>query len=74
MKTARIWNERKNEYEEYELPEGASTYEADMSKIVQCACCGKKLKYGETYTSHRIHTPMGFGYGVCEECYFDKGM
>ena len=50
MKTARIWNERKNEYEEYELPEGASTYEADMSKIVQCACCGKKLKYGETYS------------------------
>ena len=74
MKNARIWNEIKNEYEFYELPKGASTYETDMNKVVQCACCGKKLKYGETYTSHRIHTSHGFGYGVCEECYFDKDM
>ena len=25
--------------------------------------------YGDTYTSLEIHTAMGFGYGVCEDCY-----
>ena len=33
------------------------------------AQCGKELKYGDTYTSLEIHTAMGFGYGVCEDCY-----
>lgn len=72
--TAKIWNETKHEYEPYVLPKGASCHETDMDKIVSCACCGKKLKYGETYTSRRIHTELGFGYAVCGECYFDRGM
>lgn len=71
---ARIWNEQKHEYEPYELPEGSSCYETDMYKIVSCACCGKKIMYGNSYTSHRIHTNAGFGYAVCESCYFDRGM
>lgn len=72
--TARIWNENKHEYEPYELPEGSSCYEADMNKVVSCASCGKKILYGNGYTSHRIHTNMGFGYAVCERCYFDREM
>lgn len=72
--TAKIWNELKQEYEPYELPEGSSCYESDMDKVVSCACCGKKVVYGNTYTSHAIHTPVGFGYAVCGECYFDRGM
>ncbi len=71
---AKIWNESKQEYEPYTLPVGASAYEADMDKEVSCACCGKKIKYGDTYTSHRIHTDVGFGYAICESCYFDRGM
>lgn len=71
---AKIWNETKQYYDPYSLPDGASAYENDMKKVVSCACCGKKVEYGETYTSHRIHTDMGFGYAVCEECYFDRGM
>jgi len=40
-----------------------------MDKIVNCANCGKELKFGECYTSKTIHTEIGMGYGVCEECY-----
>lgn len=66
---AQIWNAETHKYEPYVLPEGASCYEEDMDKVVSCACCGKKLKYGDTFTSRRIHTFLGFGYGVCEDCY-----
>ncbi|MFQ6793822.1 MAG: hypothetical protein ACLRT4_13770 [Thomasclavelia sp.] len=53
----------------YELPQGASLYEKDMEKIVACAECGKKIRYGNSYTSRRIQNLVGFGYAVCGECY-----
>lgn len=71
---AQIFNEEKLTYETYELPEGSSLYEGSMSKIVSCASCGKKIKYGNSYTSRRIHNQFGFGYAVCESCYFDRRM
>ncbi len=71
---AKIWNKTKQKYDPYELPEGSTAYEVDMDKEITCACCGRKVKYGETYASHNIHTDIGFGYAVCEDCYFDKGM
>lgn len=71
---ARIWNETKGTYDPYELPEGSSKYENDMDVIVSCACCSKKITYGDAYTSHKIHDRIGFGYAVCGDCYFDKGM
>lgn len=66
---AKKWNFSKDEYEDYELPEEATTYSNDMNKIVSCARCGKKVLFGEAYTSRQIHTPGGFGYAVCEKCY-----
>jgi hypothetical protein len=30
---------------------------------------GKKVTFGSCYTSKEIHTPGGFGYAVCGECY-----
>lgn len=66
---AKKWNFSKDEYEEYELPEGATTYSIDMNEIVSCARCGKKVTFGDAYTSLQIHTPTGFGYSVCEKCY-----
>ena len=72
--TAKIWNEKKQKYDPYELPEGSSVYETDMNREVSCACCGKKVKYGETYTSHKIHGVAGFGYAVCKDCYFGRNM
>lgn len=66
---AKKWNFSKVEYEDYELPEGASTFSKDMDEIVSCARCGKQLSFGDTYTSRQIQTQGGFGYGVCEKCY-----
>lgn len=35
---ARIWNEVKNNYDPYELPEGASKCKPNMDTVVSCAC------------------------------------
>ena len=68
----RKWNETTRKYEPYTVPNGwhVSTYEADMSTMVNCCQCGRRLPFGETYTSMQVQTPMGFGYGVCKDCYF----
>jgi len=65
------WNYKKHIYEPYEIPDewNCKTYSTDMEEIINCPHCGKEIKYGNTYTSKEIHTEMGFGYGVCEDCY-----
>lgn len=65
------WNRQKHKYEDYEVPVNwnVKSYCNDLEEIVNYAQCGKELKYGDTYTSLEIHTAMGFGYGVCEDCY-----
>lgn len=67
----RRWDPRAREYRPYEVPDGwrVSCYEADMRATVRCARCGRELPYGESYTSRQVHTPGGFGYCVCGECY-----
>ena len=69
----RKWNYTIKTYEPYEVPDewNVRTYCPDMDEIVNCPHCGKKLTFGETYTSHEIHTNYGIGYGVCEKCYFE---
>lgn len=67
---AKIWIENKHEYIPYELPEGAALYEVDMDQIVQCAHCGREVRYGDCYTSRTIHNDYGLGYAVCEDCYY----
>ena len=66
---AEKWDYELQRYIEYELPKGASLFQADLDTIVECAECGKELTFGQCYTSRTIHSPLGFGYGVCEECY-----
>lgn len=68
----RKWNETTHKYEPYVVPDEwhVSTYEADMSTVVNCCQCGRRLPFGETYTSLQVQTTTGFGYGVCEDCYF----
>lgn len=65
------WDFEKRGYEPYSVPDdwNISVYCADMNTVINCAECGRKMTYGEGYTSRRIHTKMGFGYCVCEECY-----
>ena len=70
----RKYNERKRQYEPYEVPDEwhVSCYETDMDTKVNCCQCGREVRYGECFTSMQVHTPMGMGYAVCERCYFDK--
>ena len=65
------WNYDKHIYEPYEVPEEwiIKIYSENMDEIINCLHCGKEVKYGETYTSHEVHTEIGLGYPVCEKCY-----
>ena len=69
MKTAQKWDFKTRKYYDYDLPEGACLYSDDMDKIVACAQCGRKITFGNGYTSRQIHARYGFGYAVCEKCY-----
>ena len=70
----RKWNYETHEYEPIEVPDewNVSLYTENMDEIVNCPHCGKELRFGETYTSKEIHNWVGFGYGVCEECYEEE--
>lgn len=70
----RRWSEAERRYEPYEVPDDwrVSAYEDDMGTRVNCCQCGRELTWGETYTSMQVQTPVGFGYGVCHECYFGR--
>lgn len=63
------WNYDTHTYDDYEGYPGAKSCSDDMNEIVQCAGCGKDIKYGMTYASVEIHTNLGLGYGVCKDCY-----
>lgn len=68
------WNYVKHALEDYEVPDSwvCKYYSNDMEEIVNCPHCGKKLMYGNAYTSREIMTPRGFGYGVCPDCYEEE--
>lgn len=68
------WNWDKREYEDCEVPDdwNCKVYSEDMDEIVNCAHCGKKMRFGDCYTSVEIHTGVGFGYAVCLECYTEE--
>ena len=70
MKKALKWNFKAREYEPQELPDGATASAlCQMDEEITCAECGKKMLYGDGYTSRKIHTVSGMGYVVCERCY-----
>ena len=66
---ANKWNYKTHTYDDYDLPDGASEYSADLTQTVNCASCGKPVVALKTYTSLEIHTDMGLGYMVCKSCY-----
>lgn len=65
------WNNEKGKYELYDVPADwqCKLYEDDMNQKINCASCGKEIRFGECYTSMEIHNVWGFGYAVCPECY-----
>lgn len=67
------WNYKTERYEPYSSPAKEKIlFTQDMEQIVECANCGRKLKFGESYTSKTIHTSVGLGYPVCESCYIEE--
>lgn len=71
MKVYQKWNYETHKYDDYLVPDDKilKTYSNDMNEIVNCCQCLKEMTFGEGYTSMEVHTPIGFGYAVCEECY-----
>lgn len=65
------WNYKRHNYEDYTVPNewNVKTYGNGMEEIINCVQCGKKIKFGDSYTSLEVHTEIGFGYSVCEKCY-----
>ena len=70
MNKAQKWNPTAHIYEPYEIPDNWTVplYTADMNMIVNCAACGKKIKYGDGYNSKLIHNSIGLAYMVCKDC------
>lgn len=64
------WDPVKRKYEPYQPPAGYITlFETDMDKPISCAGCGKRITFGEGYSSMQIHNAMGMGYSVCWDCH-----
>ena len=70
MAQAFKWDNATHKYTPHRIPEEWSCpmYCDDMSEPVNCASCGKKMTFGDGYTSRVIHNAVGFGYSVCEDC------
>ena len=70
----RKWNYLTHQYEKHIITDDwhVTTYEDDMETKVNCACCGKQITHGQSYCSLEIHTQLGFGYDVCEDCYAEE--
>lgn len=65
------WDYGTRKYESHEVPDdwNVRLYSADMDELINCAECGKKLTFGDAYTSLDIHNSVGFGYSVCPKCH-----
>lgn len=65
------WNYETKEYDPY-TPDPSwkiVLLSYDMDEPINCTSCGKDMVFGNGYTSKELHTHMGFGYPVCEDCY-----
>lgn len=67
---AKKWNPKTKKYYDYDLPEGAWLYSDNLDKVIVCAQCGRKMLFGDGYTSRQIYNPRKiFGYAVCKKCH-----
>lgn len=67
----RKWDYAAHEYKTFEVPDewNVTLWSPSMLTMVNCPHCGRKLAYGDSYTSLEIHNEFGLGYAVCEDCY-----
>lgn len=70
-KTLRRFNPFTKEYDLHTVPLDWKViiYHDNLDININCASCGKELRYGDSFTSLEIHNKLGMGYCVCEECY-----
>lgn len=68
------WNNWTKRYDVYDIPEDWNTplYSDDDNEIVNCAQCGRKLKFGDAYNSKEVHSRHGMSYPVCQDCYIGE--
>ena len=70
-KVLKKWDPVREQYELYECPDSwvVCSLALDMDVEINCACCGKKIPYGDGYTSREIYDRSGmFGMCICESC------
>lgn len=68
------WNYDTRQYDPY-TPDPSWVivlYTQDMDLPINCTSCGKHMDFGSGYTSRELHTSMGMGYPVCEDCYEEE--
>ena len=68
---AKKWNMQLRQYESFSFPASwvCPLISEDMEMPVNCASCGKAMRFGAGFTSRMIHSDGGMGYSVCEECH-----
>ena len=71
LQVLRRWDEWRGVYAPWLVPAERKVmiYSDDMDELCACARCGKRVTFGECYTSQQIHTYFGIGYAVCPECH-----
>jgi hypothetical protein len=71
LRVLRRWDEWLRDYRPWLVPDSPKVlaYSDDMDEPCACARCGKRVTYGECYTSMQIHTYFGIGYAVCPKCH-----
>jgi hypothetical protein len=59
------------EMEIHTIPDdwNVKVYSDNIEEKINCAHCGKELRFGDAYTSLEIQSKHGFGYCVCKDCY-----
>ena len=67
---AKLWDESAGDYSEVDVPDGCMHLGHDLEAMVTCPSCGKKVKYGSCYASHRFFVPKGiWALAVCPACH-----
>lgn len=65
----RKWDYARRCYVPFLSPAGSDAMlNGNDGDICRCAECGAKMRYGDCFTSIRIHNALGFGYAVCRDC------
>ena len=68
------WNFEKHEYEPFKVPDNRKIrlHCNSMTEVIDCAICGKHIRYGASYTSAAVHDYLGFGYAICRQCHTEE--